>query len=140
MIKLIELKEYIKSYNRSYYPFHFTHSKYCLIKLSRQYNEIFLFYIFKSIKQLNRKYLFQFCLFNKSLIILLSYFYMFQRFVRCFSTGKKTCLYDTLVDSKGKMVEFAGNIFIKSRILLTCTIPKRYYQITSSMQTKCSNI
>ena len=33
---------------------------------------------------------------------------MLQRFTRTFSTVKKTCLYDTLVESKGKMVEFAG--------------------------------
>lgn len=29
---------------------------------------------------------------------------MLQRFARCFSTGKKTCLYEVLLESKGKMV------------------------------------
>jgi len=36
---------------------------------------------------------------------------MLQRFTRTFSTVKKTCLYDTLVESKGKMVDFAGILY-----------------------------
>lgn len=36
---------------------------------------------------------------------------MLQRFAGLFSTAKKTCLYDTLVENKGKIVDFAG-IFI----------------------------
>lgn len=36
---------------------------------------------------------------------------MLQKFTRqLFSTVKKTCLYDILVENKGKMVDFAGTI------------------------------
>ncbi len=49
---------------------------------------------------------------------------MLQRFARCFSTGKKTCLYDTLVESKGRMVEFAGNFVSNEGYVLPVQFPQ----------------
>lgn len=59
---------------------------------------------------------------------------MLQRFTRTFSTVKKTCLYDTLVESKGKIVEFAGILYkIMIRLQLTSSISTRNHKRTSSL-------
>lgn len=50
---------------------------------------------------------------------------MLQRVVRsCFSSSKKTCLYDVLVESKGKIVDFAGNFKFISGYALPVQFPQ----------------
>lgn len=65
---------------------------------------------------------------------------MIQRFARYFSTGKKTCLFDTLVENKGKMVEFAGNNLIKRRILSSSSVPSGHHQGALALQIKRLNL
>lgn len=43
---------------------------------------------------------------------------MLNRFNRCFSTAKKTCLHDLMLSHKGKIVDFAGIFTLKLGYLL----------------------
>lgn len=77
---------------------------------------------------------------------------MLQRAVRhCFSTPKKTCLYDVLVESKGKIVDFAGtpSSLLQDTLSLfsshkessrnTCTVDKTHLFSMSATWAKSSS-
>lgn len=58
---------------------------------------------------------------------------MLNRFNRCFSTVKKTCLHDLMLSHKGKIVDFAGIFTLNIRIFTASSIQSRHNKITSSL-------
>ncbi len=58
---------------------------------------------------------------------------MINRFNRCFSTVKKTCLHDLMLSHKGKIVDFAGTFILSLRIFTTSPIQPRNNKIASSL-------